>query len=273
MSFINWGEESPEQKEIRRRFAEEQMLFEQAVRMSRTTGSLSGGAAGASSPGESRPAYCGGDKLRPLHRYWSFDVLLDKVYQPTYEDLDTWVSDGGTSDTTFRAFRDDWHKKNYENILAINFENRPAYQELPSPVPASTLFYKTNLVIDTPTTYFCKNVNEYEEWSIHAADIALPGVTELRTLPAVSSASDIPLVGLPGDIIYVINDITWYAWDPAESEFSISFYLDTISFTHLAMAAQRDAALKAKNELVLSVQPFLWAAKYIPEFRIKKDNL
>ena len=80
MSFINWGEESPNQKENRRRFEEEQMLFEQAVRMSRTTGSLSGGAAaGASLPGESRPGYCGGDKLRPIFRHWGFDVLLDKL--------------------------------------------------------------------------------------------------------------------------------------------------------------------------------------------------
>lgn len=272
MSFINWGEESPEQKENRRRFEEDQVLFEQAVRMSRTTGSLSGGAAGASSPGESRPAYCGGDKLRPTYRYWGFDVLLDKLYQPTYEELDLFIYDEN-GDTDRRAFREDWSKKNSDNLIAINFFNQLAYQELPSPIPSPSIFYKMNLVTDSPLTYFCNNVNEYEEWSIHAADIALPGVTELRTLPAVSRVGDIPLVGLPGDIIYVINDTTWYAWEPATSSFNTSFYDNRISFTHIAMAAQRDAALKAKNELTLSLQPFLWAAKYVPEFRIKKDNL
>ena len=42
MSFINWGDESSEQKELRRRYEEEQMLFEQAVRFARTTGAMAG---------------------------------------------------------------------------------------------------------------------------------------------------------------------------------------------------------------------------------------
>ena len=51
MSFINWGDESPEQKELRRRYEEEQMLFEQAVRFARTTGAMAGvGTGGSTTP-------------------------------------------------------------------------------------------------------------------------------------------------------------------------------------------------------------------------------
>jgi hypothetical protein len=50
MSFINWGNEPPEQKEARRRYEEEQALFEQVVRFSRTIGSMAG-AAGSSKLG------------------------------------------------------------------------------------------------------------------------------------------------------------------------------------------------------------------------------
>jgi hypothetical protein len=54
MSFINWGSESPKQKENRRRFEEEQMLYEQAIRFSRTTGSMAG-AAGSGSVADKPP--------------------------------------------------------------------------------------------------------------------------------------------------------------------------------------------------------------------------
>lgn len=51
MSFINWGDEPPEQKAARARYEEEQMLFEQAVRFSRTTGAMAGvGTGGSTTP-------------------------------------------------------------------------------------------------------------------------------------------------------------------------------------------------------------------------------
>jgi len=42
MSFINWGGESPEQLRLRKRFEEEQALFEQAVRASSAMASIGG---------------------------------------------------------------------------------------------------------------------------------------------------------------------------------------------------------------------------------------
>jgi hypothetical protein len=52
MSFINWGHESPEQLEARRRWeAEYATLFEQAVRASRNQGQSPFGGAGGSKAG------------------------------------------------------------------------------------------------------------------------------------------------------------------------------------------------------------------------------
>lgn len=48
MSFINWGEETPEQKALRKKFEDDQALYEQAVRMSRTVGVQMAGAAAGS---------------------------------------------------------------------------------------------------------------------------------------------------------------------------------------------------------------------------------
>ena len=97
MSFINWGEESPEQKQIRRRFEEEQMMFEQAIMMANAanaSAAAAAAAAGGSKLGESLPAYCGGDKKLVTYTFWGFDVLKDSRFAPTAEEFDNYVADG-----------------------------------------------------------------------------------------------------------------------------------------------------------------------------------
>ena len=47
MSFINWGSESQEQRDSRRRFEEELMLLEQTVRFVRLAPAQSGAAGGS----------------------------------------------------------------------------------------------------------------------------------------------------------------------------------------------------------------------------------
>jgi hypothetical protein len=47
VSFINWGSESPEQRDSRHRFEEELMLLEQTVRFIRLTSAQSGAAGGS----------------------------------------------------------------------------------------------------------------------------------------------------------------------------------------------------------------------------------
>lgn len=37
MSFINWGEDTPDRRADRRRFEEEQMLYEQAIRIKQSS--------------------------------------------------------------------------------------------------------------------------------------------------------------------------------------------------------------------------------------------
>ena len=275
MSFINWGEESPEQKQIRRRFEEEQMMFEQAIMMANAanaSAAAAAAAAGGSKLGESLPAYCGGDKKLVTYTFWGFDVLKDKRFAPTAEEFDNYVADGD-ADADQREFRNDWMKAQNDDNLSINFYNRPATGDFPSPVPASSIFYRNNLTSDSPVSWYPENVNDYEEWTNSGANIELPGVTKLRALPAVASDTVLPLTGSPGDIVHSLATETWFAWDQGASEFSSSYYQNYIADTHDKMQELHGASGKAKMELILSLQPFLFASKYIPEFRIKKDNL
>jgi hypothetical protein len=275
MSFINWGEESPEQKQIRRRFEEEQAMFEQAVMMANAanaSAAAAAAAAGGSKLGESLPAYCGGDKKIADINYWGMDVLKDKRYIPSAAEFDAFVYDGD-ADGDHRIFRDEWLKAQGEDLLSIEFYNRPATAEYPSPVPAPGIFYRTDLLADSKISLYSENVNSYAQWASSGADVELPGVTKLRTLPAVDSEANLPLSGSPGDIVYVINTDIWYAWRQSSNSFNATHYDNYIRDTHEKMKESRDSAAKSKNELILALQPFLWASKYIPEFRIKKDNL
>lgn len=47
MSFINWGSESQEQRDSRRRFEEEIMLIEQVIRFTQSSAAQAGAVAGA----------------------------------------------------------------------------------------------------------------------------------------------------------------------------------------------------------------------------------
>jgi hypothetical protein len=272
MSFINWGEESPDQKKIRREFEEQQMMFEQAVRFSKSSASMSGGAAGGSRLAESLPEYCGGDKTIVDYSYWGFDVLKNKKFVPTSEEFDTFVYDG-TEISDQIEFRNEWMYIQRSNLESINFYNRPATGVYPTPIPTPDIFYRTNLTVDSPTSWYSNNVNGYTEWAASGADVELPEVTKLRTLPAVNVKAEFPATGLPGDIIYVINTDSWYAWNQTDLIFDSTYYDDYIASTHTAMKELADTSINIKRDLIQSLQPLLWSAKYIPEFRIKKDNL
>lgn len=270
MSFINWGEETPEQKATRRYFEEQQALFEQAVRMSRTTGAMAG-AAGSGQTGESLPSYCGGDKAMVKYQYVGFNVL-SKEFEPSFEDLDTYSTPESTA-TPIRAWRDAWLKAQSDNAIEVYDRKTYLTQPLPEVYPVVEPFSRLDLITEQNATWYCKNVDEYPEWADDNTDIELPGIKELNIRDAVQSTNQLSASGSPGDIIWVIDDNLWYAWDKNTSAWSNSYYNGFIRNTHLVGLAKRDAALKAKNELVLALNPFVWAAKYVPEFRIKKDNL
>jgi len=86
MAFINWGEESEEQKAIRRKM-EDQMIFEQ---MMSAAAAAAAAAAGSGGRGISLPKYCGGEKaISPQNNYFDLQYLISDRYRMTDEDFDT----------------------------------------------------------------------------------------------------------------------------------------------------------------------------------------
>ena len=100
-----------------------------------------------------------------------------------------------------------------------------------------------------------------------------PGVSEIKVLPAVASSGDLPLTGNPGEIIGLSASsvTTWYAWDPIEEEFSESVFNNYIGAFWSYRNAKRDANIKAQNEILFAISPFLWAANYVPSYWVRKE--
>jgi hypothetical protein len=277
MSFINWGSESPEQIAIRRRL-EEQAVYEQAARMAQArqkAGNAQAGVGGGTL-NEFLPSYCGGNKLIVTSTRFMVDLLKPKVnyFIPSAADFDTYVTEEEDPlETATRAYRDAYVKAEYDNLISEFFYKMEPTSELPSPVPPASKLNKIDLPISSPTSWFCKEVSKYEEWTTSGAAEEMSEVIELNTRTAVATTEDLPSTGNSGDIIWVIELGEWYAWNKNSNDWETAYYNTYIEPTHSIMALRRDYYIKAKNEVCLAATPFLYASKYIPEFRIKKDKL
>ena len=95
----------------------------------------------------------------------------------------------------------------------------------------------------------------------------LPGVTKINWLQSVLSTDLMPTTGNPGDVIEVTN-YDYFAWDPQNAEWSTGFYHRFLNPFITRMDDIRNAKLKAKNELALAMNPFLFAALHIPAFSL-----
>ena len=278
MSFINWGSESPEQLAIRRRL-EQEAVYEQAVRMARAkqkAGQAPTAGMGGGSLPEALPEYCGENKLVVNTTKFMVDILKPRVnpFFPSAEDFDTYVTaEEAPLETATRAYRDSYIKAEYENLLAEFFYKTEPTATLPSPVPPSSKFNKIDVELSSPTSWFCKEVSKYEEWTTSGAADEMPEVIELNILTAVETTGALPNTGNSGDIIWVITPGEWYAWNKNSNDWETSYYDTYIEPTRMRMAQIRDTYYKAKNEIFYALSPFLYASKYIPEFRIKKDKL
>jgi hypothetical protein len=272
MSFINWGNESPEQLAMRRRL-EEQALYEQSVRMAQARQRAGNSQAGVGG-GSLSISPCIKDKLIVPFYFYNADVLQPsaKQYIPTANDLDTIDVTSTDKDTALRAYRDEYEQVVYENLLSEFFYKRPATGELPSPMPETTMYFPGILHL-SPTSFWCTKVSEYGEWSASGASVELPNVTELTTLVSVELFSNLPESGNPGEIIWVSSEDTWYAWNKNTFEWSSDYYDAYISQTHVAMRESSADIVLSKSDIFKLYRAFLFAAKYIPEYRIKKDNL
>jgi len=274
MSFINWGNEPPEQLKARKRM-EDTMMFERA---SFAAAAAAAGAAG--SGGFPGPKYCGGDKTIIEYEFVGIDFIDDLAAQPTAAELSGYAIDQPDKDTAYRGARDARHKAQAENILA-EWEGRLDDIE-PLPDYAQTTVFHRGIIREDQTTWW-KPLTEYEEWTTPDSETGLipaelmPGISEVTVRTAVDLKADLPTTGNTGEIIKVVDDLDenlngWYAWDENLSQFNKIFY-DKYMVAASYQQANRDASVKAKNELLLAMAPFIWASYYVPDYRIVKDNL
>ena len=96
-------------------------------------------------------------------------------------------------------------------------------------------------------------------------------------LPEVQSIIDLPLTGQYGQYCYVLDEAINYKWDPNTSTWvsensPISGYPD-IEDCYGPQRAQRDAYLKALNQLLLAWRPFTWATFYTPLYQVFKYKI
>jgi len=210
-----------------------------------------------------------------------FDFMELDSFAPTNEELDLYDSSQVYLEQTYRSSRDANLKAQNENN---NFEFKypgVTYSQ-PTPLASPTIFYK-DVVFNVNVTRW-KQLNQYDNWyrttntGFSSADL-MPGVFDVNVLPPVEKVSDLPRTGNPGDII-IINkgDFTghndhWRAWDVQNNVFSKFFYDKYFERVLKDRQNDRNNAIKAKNEVILSLLPFLWSANYIPSYRINRDIL
>jgi hypothetical protein len=238
-------------------------------------------AAAAGSGAEVFPPYCGGDKTIERYVNPGIDFIDLLEMRPTAAELDIYDLAQEDLDAEYRASRDAVLKEQQDNVKA-EWEGRFTDIENIAEYAQPTVFNR-GILRETKSTWWMP-LTAYEEWTIPdgttgltAAEV-LPGISEVTVRPAVELKADLPTSGKTGEIIVVTDDPTvefnrWYAWDAIQNEFNDVFYDRYLEPTLSKRRAQRDLAIKAKNEFMLAMSPFLWASYYIPDYRIVKDKL
>jgi hypothetical protein len=112
----------------------------------------------------------------------------------------------------------------------------------------------------------------YTEWNtvnypIHGIPLStlLNGVSDVKYLSAVSTVSELPSTASKGDLICVGTPSSFeaYAWDPILNSWSIGLHNFIEDQILTQRRQQKNRSLLTKNELILSVKPFLWANEYV----------
>jgi hypothetical protein len=209
-----------------------------------------------------------------------FDFMELDSFAPTEAELDSYTSEQSDLETTYRASLDANLKEQYENNI-FEYKYPGVTYSQPTPLASPTIFYK-DVVFNVNVTRW-KQLNQYDNWyrttntGFSSADL-MPGVFDVNVLPPVKKASDLPATGNPGDLIIVTNKFdesndNLYAWDVQNNVFSEFFYRKYFERVLKDRFNDSNQAVKAKNEAMLSIIPFVWAANYIPSYRINRDIL
>jgi hypothetical protein len=216
-----------------------------------------------------------------------FDFMELSLFVPTEEELNSYDSSQESLESDYIIARD-------QNVLDQVYNNNFEFKypgvttSIPTLLASPTIYFKDVLFNVNVTRW--KQLNQYDGWYrrpnnppsypfIGTPSDLMPGVSDVNVLPPVKTAKGLPKTGKPGDIIIVNNDDfsggsdQWHAWDDTEKKFTRTFYNKYFSRVMDVRQNERNNALQAKGDVILSLLPFLWSGNYIPSYRINRDIL
>lgn len=228
-------------------------------------------------------SYCNSGKLLVEYVYPGI-CFNEKEYEThTCSELNTQECDGDI-ETDYRAFRDEFLKHQSENINAL-LVGLPApwvldYATLANygAAYADTTYLKFKLK-KAKITAWCP-ASTYPEWTVDdpgtglSPDDVMPTVTDFTFLPSVNAVGDLPGSGSPGQIIYVRTPTeTAYAWDPALSSWSTSFYNTYVDPIQTIREDGHKEAAKTFNNLILAIVPWIMATNSFTFHLLRKKTI
>ncbi|NBO56359.1 MAG: hypothetical protein EBU84_17600, partial [Actinobacteria bacterium] len=198
------------------------------------------------------------------------DYLNDTGIIPTRcDELPNFYFDCDAFNDVEKQFRDQMNAfKQYENNynLALGVGRVTLANSFPVVLPPSR--YETDYFYDGPDNVGWYKFNVLQGCSCKKifADNGFFGPQydfDIVYLTEVQSYVDLPLTGAFGQQCFVLDDGIFYRWNPNTNTWTDEFtpivgYPD-IEDCAAAQRAQRDAYLKALNELNLAWRPFTWA--------------
>ena len=182
--------------------------------------------------------------------------------------------------------RDEYLKSQFASMVSIQKEFLEESDPYPGYVRSFTNedYYKS-LWSSRETGDFMYKVYDDNKNSIIPSDV-LPGITDIHYLSYINRLSQIfgvnysgepSMIGNPGDIIsyeFLENETKQYknyAWDPQNNEWSAEFFDNFISPVLSRQMDNLISKMKAKNEFLIGLRPFMMAANYLPSFKINRD--
>lgn len=108
----------------------------------------------------------------------------------------------------------------------------------------------------------------------------LGDITDITFLSYVKHIKELPETGNAGECIKLVDYdysgnnnhvFKYFAWDPQNQKWSEGFFNRFIEPIRTMQRALRDAKAKAKNEVLLSIRPFTFAALHCIDYRITKN--
>jgi len=189
--------------------------------------------------------------------------------------------------------RDEYLKSQSESMVSIQKAASPhgeAFELSVDPYPGyvrsfTNEDYYKSLWSSRETGDFMYKVYDDNKNSIIPSDV-LPGITDIHYLSYINRLSQIfgvnysgepSMIGNPGDIIsyeFLENETKQYknyAWDPQNNEWSAEFFDNFISPVLSRQMDNLISKMKAKNEFLIGLRPFMMAANYLPSFKINRD--